>query len=606
MRFVGDGRPQLSTIHRISSTASSKNTAPTRRFTFGRSKKTASTRGTRSLKRRAGRNEYELIYIHRTRALGTRPRRRRRGSDSRTGARNRRPFVIATVYEANAPSIAILRRRGFVPDERLSKELDTYALKLTLSHRHHFAGVRVTTLAAKQRRTMLHARRANVLPGRPYPLGARWNGAGVNFAIFSEHAEKVELCLFDPRGRREMERIVLPEYTDSVWHGYLPDARPGLLYGYRVYGPYDPANGHRFNHHKLYWIPTRRWWRERCSGATPISAIGSDRRGRTFRSTAAITPPACRSASWSTGRLRGPTTSNCIAAGTNSSHTNCMCADLRCATRRYVRNCAARLRRFLPERHRISLAPRRQRSRTASGAQLRRRPVSRRERLAQLLGLQSDFVLCSESAVSIATGSGRVQDDGFALARCRNRSHSRRRLQPYGGRQRARADAEFSRDRQQVVLPAGRDQRAPLYRLHRLRKLAEPRSSVRAEDGDRLAALLGARDARRRLSFRSRNDARAAGRRVQLQQHVPRIDFARSGSVARQADRRTVGPGVRRLPPRRVSRRMVGVERPFSRRRAPLLARHRRADPRYGDATDRFERRLQPAPAAGRAPSSTS
>jgi isoamylase len=102
---------------------------------------------------------------------------------------------------------------------------------------------------------MLHARRANVLPGRPYPLGARWNGAGVNFALFSEHAEKVELCLFDPRGRREMERIVLPEYTDSVWHGYLPDARPGLLYGYRVYGPYDPANGHRFNHHKLLLDP---------------------------------------------------------------------------------------------------------------------------------------------------------------------------------------------------------------------------------------------------------------------------------------------------------------------------------------------------------------
>ncbi len=77
----------------------------------------------------------------------------------------------------------------------------------------------------------------------------------MNFALFSEHAEKVELCLFDPRGRREVQRIALPEYTDSVWHGYLPDARPGLLYGYRVYGPYDPANGHRFNHHKLLLDP---------------------------------------------------------------------------------------------------------------------------------------------------------------------------------------------------------------------------------------------------------------------------------------------------------------------------------------------------------------
>jgi isoamylase len=102
---------------------------------------------------------------------------------------------------------------------------------------------------------MIASRRATVLPGRPYPLGATWNGAGVNFALFSENAEKVELCLFDPRGRREVERIALPEYTDSVWHAYLPDARPGLLYGYRVYGPYDPPNGHRFNHHKLLLDP---------------------------------------------------------------------------------------------------------------------------------------------------------------------------------------------------------------------------------------------------------------------------------------------------------------------------------------------------------------
>jgi isoamylase len=102
---------------------------------------------------------------------------------------------------------------------------------------------------------MLGRQRVAVLPGRPYPLGATWNGAGVNFALFSEHAEKVELCLFDPRGRREVDRIGLPEYTDAVWHGYLPDARPGLLYGYRVYGMYDPPNGHRFNHHKLLLDP---------------------------------------------------------------------------------------------------------------------------------------------------------------------------------------------------------------------------------------------------------------------------------------------------------------------------------------------------------------
>jgi glycogen operon protein len=92
-------------------------------------------------------------------------------------------------------------------------------------------------------------------PGRPYPLGSTWDGEGVNFALYSEHAEKVELCLFDPTGRRETQRVVLPEQTDMVWHGYLPEARPGQLYGYRVYGPYAPQEGLRFNHNKLLLDP---------------------------------------------------------------------------------------------------------------------------------------------------------------------------------------------------------------------------------------------------------------------------------------------------------------------------------------------------------------
>jgi glycogen operon protein len=97
--------------------------------------------------------------------------------------------------------------------------------------------------------------RTPVWPGRPYPLGATFDGEGVNFALFSENAEKVELCIFDQTGNHEVGRVELPEYTDQVWHGYLPDARPGLLYGYRVYGPYDPANGHRFNPNKLLLDP---------------------------------------------------------------------------------------------------------------------------------------------------------------------------------------------------------------------------------------------------------------------------------------------------------------------------------------------------------------
>src|SRR5213082_322013 len=94
-----------------------------------------------------------------------------------------------------------------------------------------------------------------VWPGLPYPLGASWDGKGVNFALFSAHAEKVELCLFDRSGQYEQARIVLPEYTDEVWHCYLPEIRPDQLYGYRVYGPYDPAAGHRFNANKLLLDP---------------------------------------------------------------------------------------------------------------------------------------------------------------------------------------------------------------------------------------------------------------------------------------------------------------------------------------------------------------
>src|SRR6187551_3307325 len=97
-----------------------------------------------------------------------------------------------------------------------------------------------------------------LLPGRPYPLGATSDGLGINFAVFSAHAEKLELCLFEPSGRHEIARYVLPEYTDEIWHGYLPNANAGLLYGYRASGQYAPERGHRFNHHKLLLDPYAR------------------------------------------------------------------------------------------------------------------------------------------------------------------------------------------------------------------------------------------------------------------------------------------------------------------------------------------------------------
>src|SRR5918998_22283 len=107
-------------------------------------------------------------------------------------------------------------------------------------------------------------------PGQPYPLGATWDGSGVNFALFSENADDVELCLFDrAQGAHEIARIRMRDQTDLVWHVYLPEARPGLFYGYRVYGPWDPRRGHRFNPSKLLIDP----YAKAISGAVELTDV---------------------------------------------------------------------------------------------------------------------------------------------------------------------------------------------------------------------------------------------------------------------------------------------------------------------------------------------
>jgi hypothetical protein len=117
-------------------------------------------------------------------------------------------------------------------------------------------GKRFRGVRPQEQRTGVPVSQRRVWPGKPYPLGATWDGRGVNFAIYAEHATKVELCLFDsPDAQQETERIPLPEKTDMVWHVFLPDLTPGQLYGYRVHGPYDPAQGHRFNPHKILLDP---------------------------------------------------------------------------------------------------------------------------------------------------------------------------------------------------------------------------------------------------------------------------------------------------------------------------------------------------------------
>lgn len=103
--------------------------------------------------------------------------------------------------------------------------------------------------------TGAHMKSPALLSGLPYPLGASWDGEGINFALFSEHATRVELCLYSQDGKTETARYDLPEVTNHIWHGYLPEATPGTTYGYRVHGPYQPQLGHRFNPHKLLLDP---------------------------------------------------------------------------------------------------------------------------------------------------------------------------------------------------------------------------------------------------------------------------------------------------------------------------------------------------------------
>ena len=141
-----------------------------------------------------------------------------------------------------------------------------------------------------------------IWPGKPYPLGATWDGMGVNFSLFSEHATGVELCLFDsPQATHEASRVTLTEHSDMVWHGYFPEIRPGQLYGYRVDGRYDPQAGKRFNPSKLLLDPYAKQigrphrWSDEVFGyqvGEPGTDLHDDRDSAPFAPLAAVVDPA--------------------------------------------------------------------------------------------------------------------------------------------------------------------------------------------------------------------------------------------------------------------------------------------------------------------------
>ena len=352
--------------------------------------------------------------------------------------------------------------------------------------------------------------------GSPSRLGASWDGRGTNFALFSANAQKVELCLFDGQGRREIERIELPERTEDVWHGYLNDVSPGQLYGYRVHGPYAPEHGHRFNPNKLLLDPYARRLAGRLvwSDAHFGYRTGSAREDLSFdrRDNARGMPKAVvvdEAFNWGRRELR---------PSIPWEDTIIYEAHVKGLTQK---------RDDVPPNLRGTYGG------LASPAMiehLKRLGVTTIE-LLPIHGLIDDRMLVEKKLSNywgyntlafFAPEARYAQDYALeflshhrrAIARRRHRSDARRRLQSHRGGQPHGPDAVVPRHRQRLLLLAQAGQSALLRRLHRLRQFGQSRPSPRIADGDGFAALLGRDLPRRRLPVRSRHYARPRPERI--------------------------------------------------------------------------------------------
>ena len=327
----------------------------------------------------------------------------------------------------------------------------------------------------------------DVWPGRPFPLGATWDGNGTNFSLFSEHAERVELCLFDDEDNEE--RVEVSERTAFNWHVYLPGVGPGQRYGYRVHGPYDPRAGHRFNPHKLLIDPYAksiegkvRWNRASVLPYVPDSRCRRRRRPRARRRGLRDRDPQER-------RGRQPLR---LGGRPAPGHAVRQDGDLRDARQGLHDAPPGRARG--PARHlrgpglgggdRALPVARRDRGRAAADPPHRRRVVPGRARAHELLGLLHDRL--PRAALRLRgdrhprPGGARVQGHGEGPAPGRDRGDPRRRLQPHRRGQPPRPDAVVQGRRQQVLLPADAGRPALLHGLHGHRELAQPGAPERA------------------------------------------------------------------------------------------------------------------------------
>ena len=393
-------------------------------------------------------------------------------------------------------------------------------------------------------------------PGTAYPLGATFDGSGTNFAIFSESAERVELCLFAEDGTET--RVELQDVDAFVWHAYLPQVQPGQRYGYRVHGPVRPEERAAAQPEQGAARPVREGdGRARSSGTSRSSAYE-------------FGDPDSRNDDDSAAHVMHAVVINPFFDWAGDRHPNTPYSEtmiyeahvkgLTAAASRHPRGAARHVRRHrAPGGHRPPEEARHDRDRAHARAPVRAGLDPAREGAAQLLGLQHHRLLRAAQRVLVdrrarPAGAG-VQEHGARHARGGHRGDPRRRLQPHRRGQPPRADDRVPRHRQRRVLPPRGEGQAVLHRLHRHRELAERAASARAAAHHGQPAVLGHRDARRRLPVRPRGDPRPRVLRRRPPVELLRARAAGPGGLAGEAHRRAVGRRPRRLPGRQLPAR---------------------------------------------------
>ena len=254
-----------------------------------------------------------------------------------------------------------------------------------------------------------------VWPGRPYPLGATWDGAGVNFALFPSTPPRSSCACSTPRedakGGPSHRRC--RSTTDQVWHGYLPDVAPGQLYGYRVHGPYEPAKGHRFNPNKVVLDPYAKAIGRDLRWDDSLFGYTSATERPTCPSTSATAPPSRRWPSVIDTGLHLGRRPRARTPGTRRSSTSCTSRASAAAAGRAGRAARHLRRPGVRGGDRASAEPGRHRRRAAAGPLPPRRPAPGREGADELLGLQHARLL---RPATCATRRKHVA----AQARCRS------------------------------------------------------------------------------------------------------------------------------------------------------------------------------------------